>query len=320
MVIVVTGCCGFIGYHLSKRLLDDGHIVIGVDNINKYYDVNLKFSRLEILKEYNNFSFSYIDITNFEDFKVVFVDNDVDVVCNLAAQAGVRYSLEAPFEYQKNNIEGFQVVIELVRLFDIKTFIYASSSSVYGNITTMPLSENMCVNTPLSLYAATKVSNELVAYAYNNLFGINSIGLRYFTVYGPMGRPDMALFLFTDAINRGVPIDVYNYGKMKRSFTYIDDVVDGTVGAIHSGLCCEIVNIAGNESVSLLKYIECLEKCLGKKAIKNMMPLQLGDVVNTEADISKAKKLLNYKPSIDIEDGIKEFVRWYNIYYGGNSS
>jgi len=313
---LVTGAAGFIGFHLAKRLLEDGIDVVGVDNMNDYYDPKLKFKRLRILEKYRNFRFYIADISDRVMMDHVFNEHKFDGVCNLAAQAGVLYSLENPFAYQKSNLEGFQVVIELAKKYGVKNFVYASSSSVYGgNNTEVPSHEDDPTDRPASLYAATKKSNELIAYTYSQIFDLNCIGLRYFTVYGPYGRPDMALSIFTKNILNGEPINVNNYGKMRRSFTYISDIIDGTIAAINNPMKYEIINLGGSESIELLYYIELIEKYLGMKAKKNLVPIPVGDVKSSMANILKANKLLDYKPVISIEEGIENFINWYKRYY-----
>lgn len=313
--VLVTGSAGFIGFHVSKRLLEMGESVVGIDNLNEYYDVNLKKARLEILKSYNNFIFYKEDIQNFQALEGIFESHNLDFICNLAAQAGVRYSLKAPFSYQKSNLEGFLTLLELARKYSVKNFVYASSSSVYGDNKKVPFSVDDRVDTPVSLYAATKKANELIAHAYSHLYQIPCTGLRFFTVYGPWGRPDMALFLFTDAILKKRPINVYNYGNMKRDFTYIDDIVDGTIAALKRAVPYEIFNLGNSQSVELLDFIRILEEVLGQEAQKNMTPIQPGDVPETAADIRKSRELLGFDPKTPLEKGIRRFVRWYREYY-----
>ncbi len=313
--VLVTGSAGFIGFHVSKRLLEMGESVVGIDNLNEYYDVNLKKARLEILKSYNDFIFYKEDIQNFQALDGIFETHNLDFICNLAAQAGVRYSLKAPFSYQKSNLEGFLTLLELARKYSVKNFVYASSSSVYGDNKKVPFSVDDRVDTPVSLYAATKKANELIAHAYSHLYQIPCTGLRFFTVYGPWGRPDMALFLFTDAILKKRPINVYNYGHMKRDFTYIDDIVDGTIAALKRAVPYEIFNLGNSQSVELLDFIRILEEVLGQEAQKNMMPIQPGDVPETAADIRKSRELLGFDPKTPLEKGIRGFVRWYREYY-----
>jgi len=313
--LLVTGAAGFIGFHLSRKLLEMGERVVAVDNLNDYYDVNLKRSRLEILQSYEQFVFYKEDIQSLEALKEIFKKHPIDIVCNLAAQAGVRYSLENPFAYQKSNLEGFLNLLELAREFGVKNFVYASSSSVYGSNKKVPFSVDDRVDTPVSLYAATKKANELIAHAYSHLYQIPCTGLRYFTVYGPWGRPDMALFLFTDAILKGKPINVYNYGRMKRDFTYIDDIVEGTIATLERAVPYEIFNLGNSNPVGLLEFIGLLEEELGLEAKKNMMPMQPGDVAETAADITSSTELLGFRPKTPLREGIRQFVAWHRGYY-----
>jgi len=313
-MILVTGAAGFIGFHLSKTLLEQGHSVIGIDNINDYYDPTLKEARIALLKKEKQFSFEKCDICDFEKLQTIFKQNPIKKICHLAAQAGVRYSITHPFAYQKANNEGFLNMIELARHNAIENFVYASSSSVYGGNTKLPFSESDSVDAPISLYAATKKANELVAHCYSHLYNLPCSGLRFFTVYGPWGRPDMALFLFTKAILEGTPIDVYNHGKMKRNFTYIDDIVAGIIITLNNPVPCEVYNIGNNKAENLMDFISEIEKNVGKTAEKNMMPMQPGDVPTTVADIQKLHKL-GYEPKTNIDTGIKNFVSWYRTYY-----
>ncbi|MDY6971279.1 MAG: NAD-dependent epimerase [Thermodesulfobacteriota bacterium] len=313
--IVVTGAAGFIGFHLSKRLLEAGTRVVGVDNLNKYYDVTLKNARLDILKTFQGFTFFKKDIQDLGAIKDIFRQHQVDAICNLAAQAGVRYSLMDPFSYQKSNLEGFLNLLEIAREYGVRNFVYASSSSVYGSNTKVPFSVEDRVDTPISLYAATKRADELIAHAYSHLYQIPCTGLRYFTVYGPWGRPDMALFLFADAILKKKPIDVYNYGRMKRDFTYIDDIVDGTISALKRPVPFDIFNLGNSNSVQLMEFIRILEEELGQTAEKKMMPMQPGDVPETAADIQRSRELLGFSPKTPLHEGIKKFVEWYRDYY-----
>lgn len=314
-VVLVTGAAGFIGFHLSKKLLDMGESVVGIDNLNSYYDVTLKRSRLEILKSYKSFVFYKEDIQDLKALKEIFKQNRVDIICNLAAQAGVRYSLKDPFSYQKSNLEGFLNLVEIAREYKVENFVYASSSSVYGDNNEVPFRVDDRVDTPISLYAATKKANELIAHAYSHLYEIPCTGLRYFTVYGPWGRPDMALFLFTDAILKKRPINVYNYGRMKRDFTYIDDIIDGTVAALKRAVPYEIFNLGNSKSVQLLEFIRIIEEELGQEAEKSMMPMQPGDVPETAADIRKSRELLGFDPRTPVREGIRKFLAWYRDYY-----
>jgi len=349
MKILVTGTAGFIGYHLVKKLADRGDEITGIDNINDYYDVNLKFDRLEDtgisrdLIEYNvpvqsnkytNYSFVKLALEDKGNLDRLFRENKFDCVCNLAAQAGVRYSLENPGAYIDSNICGFMNILESCRHNAIKHLVYASSSSVYGMNKKMPYSTSDNVDHPVSLYAATKKSNELMAHTYSHLFSIPSTGLRFFTVYGPWGRPDMSPFLFADAISKGSSINVYNYGDMKRDFTYINDIIEGVVRSIDSppqALNNEEVKGAGSETtapyrlynigngtpVKLLDFISAIEDALGKKAEKNLLPMQPGDVYATWADTEDLERDLGYKPKTSLEEGVGRFVRWFGEYYGG---
>jgi len=313
--ILVTGAAGFIGFHLTRKLLEKGNQVIGVDNLNPYYDVTLKNARLDLLKPFQDFFFYQKDIQDLSGLKEIFQKHSIGRICNLAAQAGVRHSLKDPFSYQKSNLEGFLNLLELAREYEITNFVYASSSSVYGDSPKIPFSVDDRVDRPVSLYGATKRANELMAYAYSHLFGIPTTGLRFFTVYGPWGRPDMALFLFTDAILNGRPINVYNYGRMKRDFTYIDDVVEGTIAALEKPFAYELFNLGNSHPVELMDFIGIIEEELGKEAKKNMMPLQPGDVLETSADIGKSKDMLGFSPKTPIREGIKRFLAWYRQYY-----
>ncbi len=311
--ILVTGAAGFIGFHTVKALIKRGDKVIAVDNLSPYYDVNLKKARLNKIR--NKIKFYKLDIAEKEKLKKVFNNNKIDKICHLGAQAGVRHSLKNPFEYERTNILGTLNIFELMKEFKIKDIIYASSSSVYGGNKKVPFSEKDNVDKPVSLYAATKRANELMAYTYHNLYGFNCTGLRYFTVYGPFGRPDMALFKFTKNIIENKPIEVYNYGNMKRDFTFITDIVKGTISAIDKAYAYEIFNLGNAKSVKLTYFIECIEKAVGKKAEKKLLPMQPGDVTLTYADIRKAKKKLGYNPNVKIEEGVKKFVKWYKDYY-----
>lgn len=312
---LVTGAAGFIGFHVSKRLLDAGERVVGVDNLNRYYDVDLKESRLRILKGYDGFAFYQEDISDLPAMESVFEKNRVTRVCNLAAQAGVRHSLKDPFSYQRSNLEGFLNILELARKYEVQNLVYASSSSVYGNNKKVPFSVEDRVDNPASLYGATKKANELMAHAYSHLYNVPCTGLRYFTVYGPWGRPDMALFLFTEAILKKKPISVFNYGKMKRDFTYIDDVVDGTIAALERPFHYEMFNLGNSTPTGLLEFIGILEKELGQKARKRFLPMQPGDVEETSADIEKSKTMLGFAPKTSLPEGIRKFVAWYRDYF-----
>jgi len=313
--ILVTGAAGFIGYHLSKSLLEDGLNVIGIDNLNDYYDINLKNDRLQQIIDHENFIFEKIDISNRAELESFFLKFKIDKVVNLAAQAGVRYSIKNPYAYMDSNLVGFLNLIECCRHNNIKGFIYASSSSVYGNSSKVPFSVEDKTDAPISFYAATKNANELIANTYSHLYKLNTTGLRFFTVYGPWGRPDMAYFSFANKIVQNKPIDVFNNGKMKRDFTYIDDVIFGLKTAINKNFECEIFNLGNNKSENLMDFINLIEKELGIKAIIKLKPMQSGDMVETYADISKSKNMLQYDPKINIEEGLKEFVKWFKEYH-----
>ena len=314
-VYLVTGAAGFIGYHCSQRLLSLGASVVGLDSLNEYYDVTLKHARLNQLKSQSNFKFYQQDLCDLESLELLFKTESPNKVLNLAAQAGVRYSLENPFAYQKANLEGFLNILECCRHFKVENLVYASSSSVYGKNEDYPFSEVQNVDHPISLYAATKKANELMAHTYSHLYGLPTTGLRFFTVYGPLGRPDMALFLFTKAILEGSEIEVFNHGEMHRDFTYIDDIVDGVIASLKIEHQYEIFNLGNNQTEKLSYFIECIEKELGIKAKKKFMPIQPGDVPKTSANIEKAKRKLGFMPKIRIEEGIGNFVRWYRGYY-----
>lgn len=311
--ILLTGAAGFIGSWIAEALIERGDKVIAVDNFNAYYDVDLKRARVAKFKD--KITLYEEDISDYKAMEEIFKKHKIDKVCHIAAQAGVRYSLTDPFSYERSNTLGTLNLLELCRHNGIKTFLYASSSSVYGNNEKIPFSEQDRVDKPISLYAATKRSNELMAYTYHHLFGLQCTGLRFFTVYGPWGRPDLALFKFVKAMLEDKPIDVYNYGKMKRDFTYVTDVVSAVLVALDKSYPFEIFNIGNSKPVELLYFIECIEKALGKKSKMNMLPLQPGDVPITYADIKKAKKMLGYNPKFSIEEGIKNFVEWYKQYY-----
>ena len=313
--LLVTGAAGFIGFHLSRKLLEMGKHVVGIDNLNSYYDVSLKSGRLKILESYKKFTFYKQDIQDLDSLKAIFKRHQLDKICNLAAQAGVRHSLKDPFSYQKSNLEGFLNLLEMAREYGVNNFVYASSSSVYGSNKKVPFSVDDRVDTPVSLYAATKKANELIAHSYSHLYHIPCTGLRYFTVYGPWGRPDMALFLFTDAILNKRPINVYNHGQMKRDFTYIDDIIEGTVSALDRPVPYEIFNLGNSNSVELLEFIRILEEELGQEAQKIMMPMQPGDVKSTYADIEQAKIKLGFEPKTRITEGVPKFINWYREYF-----
>ncbi len=333
MKVLVTGAAGFIGFHTAKLLLEHGHDVLGIDNLNAYYDPALKAARLEILERAGTFRFERVDITDRDSMQSLFAREKFARVVHLAAQAGVRYSLENPRAYVESNVAGFLEVIEGCRAHCVEHLVYASTSSVYGANTRLPFSERQCVDHPLTLYAATKKANELMAHSYSSLYGLPTTGLRFFTVYGPWGRPDMALFLFTKNILAGKPIDVYYEGNHRRDFTYVDDVVEGVVAAVAhvaqpdphwssdapdpsgSRAPYKIYNIGNQRPVTLLRFIEVLEECLGRRAVKNLLPMQLGDVPDTAADVGALAREVGYRPSTELEVGVKRFVEWYLEYY-----
>ena len=314
MKILVTGGAGFIGFHVTKALLDRGESVIIVDNFNDYYDPKIKYNRIKQIKRHKNLVVYKKDISNYREMEKIFRKHKFDKICHLAAQAGVRYSLKDPFRYEIWNNLGTLNLLELCRKFKIKDFVYASSSSVYGGNKKIHFSEKDNVDSPISFYAATKKANELYAHVYHHLYGLNCTGLRFFIVYGPWGRPDMAAYKFVRAIEEGKPIEVYNYGNMKRDFTYVSDIVKGILAAIDKPFGYEIFNLGNNRPVELNKFIGLIEKELGKKAERKMMPMQQGDVPATYADIRKAKKMLGFEPKINIEQGVKKFVEWYKDY------
>jgi UDP-glucuronate 4-epimerase len=331
--ILVTGAAGFIGFFLAKRLLESGVTVYGLDNYNDYYDPALKRDRIAALQQYENFVSLEMDLADIPGMAELFRDKEFDVVVNLAAQAGVRYSLENPLAYVETNLVGFANILEGCRHAGVKHLVFASSSSVYGANTKMPFSVHHNVDHPVSLYAASKKSNELMAHAYSHLYGLHCTGLRFFTVYGPWGRPDMAYFLFTKAILEGKPINVFNHGKMRRDFTYIDDIVEGVVRIIDrlpepnpdwtgdnpdpgtSYAPYKIYNIGNNQTVELMRFIEVLEDCLGRKAEKNFLPMQMGDVQATWANVDDLSRDVGFIPSTTVEVGLKKFVDWYREYY-----
>jgi UDP-glucuronate 4-epimerase len=333
MKIMVTGAAGFIGSNLSLRLLERGDEVIGIDNLNDYYDVELKKARLERTRAYDGFTDVRVSLEDKEAMDQVFKEHQPQRVVNLAAQAGVRYSLINPHSYIQTNIVGFLNILEGCRHNEVEHLVYASSSSVYGANTELPFSVHDNVDHPVSLYAASKKSNELMAHTYSHLFNLPTTGLRFFTVYGPWGRPDMALFMFTRNILAGKPIDVFNYGKHKRDFTYIDDIVEGVIRTLDhvaepnpnwnsnqpdpatSMAPWRVYNIGNHQQVELMRYIEVLEECLGKKAEMNLLPLQPGDVPETFADVDALVEDVGYQPSTPIEEGIARFVKWYRDYY-----
>ncbi|MEM6877439.1 MAG: NAD-dependent epimerase [Bacteroidota bacterium] len=337
-MVLVTGAAGFIGFHLCKRLLAEGQQVIGLDNLNDYYDQRLKYSRLRLLgiaqeqivagqmvksQSDNNFSFIEMDLSDEEGLPQVVAQNDIRVVCNLAAQAGVRYSLTHPQTYIDSNIKGFVNLLECCYKNKIEHLVYASSSSVYGGNKSIPFSESDRVDQPVSLYAASKKSNELLAHVYAHLYGLPCTGLRFFTVYGPWGRPDMALFLFCDAMKQGKPIKVFNHGRMSRDFTYIDDIVEGVVRILlkdrpvkeDGSAPSSVYNIGNGSPVKLLDFVETIERVYGKKAERIMMDMQAGDVEATFADTTALARDYGYKPSTSLDEGVEKFVDWFKTYY-----
>jgi len=334
MKILVTGAAGFIGMHLSKRLLERGDEVVGIDNLNDYYDVQLKRDRLKQLEDFDKFTFIKMDMADRDAMAALFKDQQFNRVMNLAAQAGVRYSLENPLAYVDSNLVGFANILEGCRHNKVEHLVYASSSSVYGSNTDMPFSVHDNVDHPVSLYAATKKSGELMAHTYSHLYDLPTTGLRFFTVYGPWGRPDMSPSLFAGAILRGEAINVFNEGKMQRDFTYIDDIVEGVIRVIDkvaepnenydksspdpatSYAPYRVYNIGNNEPVELMEFIETIENAVGKKAEKNMMGMQDGDVVATYADIDALVDAVGFKPATPLKDGIQKFVDWYKSYHG----
>tara|TARA_Y100001935_G_scaffold119113_1_gene98443 strand:- start:1244 stop:2197 length:954 start_codon:yes stop_codon:yes gene_type:complete len=312
---LVTGAAGFIGFHLSKSLIDDGFEVFGIDNLNDYYDPLLKKRRLKVLQSMNRFHFEEMDICNKEELESAFDNFKPNKVVNLAAQAGVRYSIENPYAYLNSNLVGFINIIEMCRHKKVEGLIYASSSSVYGGNKKIPFSVEDRVDNPISLYAATKKSNELIANSYSHLYGLNTTGLRYFTVYGPWGRPDMAMYIFTKKIMNREPIPVFNNGNMKRDFTFIDDIIAGTRAAIDKNFQCEVFNLGNNSTEKLMDMINIIEKELNEKAIIDFKEMQPGDVKQSYADIDKSKEKLNYIPKISINEGVPKFITWYKNYH-----
>jgi UDP-glucuronate 4-epimerase len=333
MKLLVTGAAGFIGFHTSKTLLERGDEVVGLDNLNEYYDVTLKHARLAVLTKYPRFRFVKLDLADREGVAKLFASERPQRVIHLGAQAGVRYSIQDPFAYITSNVMGTMTILEGCRHYDVEHLVYASTSSVYGANTRMPFSVHQNVDHPLSLYAATKKGNELMAHTYASLYGLPVTGLRFFTVYGPFGRPDMALFLFTKNILAGKPIDVFNYGNHRRDFTYVGDIVEGVVRAMDrvatpnaswssdqpdpgtSKVPYRLYNIGNQQPVELMRYIEVLEECLGRKAEKNLLPLQQGDVPDTWADVEDLATDVGYRPSTPVEQGVRNFVDWYLDYY-----
>lgn len=333
MKILITGAAGFIGFYVARKLLERGEQVVGIDNLNDYYDPRLKKARLEILQDCSKFEFEKIDVSDRVIIEGLFAKHDFDQVIHLAAQAGVRYSIENPHVYMQSNIVGFLNVLEGVRHNNIEHFVYASSSSVYGANTLQPYSEQHNVDHPVSLYAASKKANELMAHSYSSLYGIKTTGLRFFTVYGPWGRPDMAFFKFTKGIIEGETIDIYNNGEMERDFSYIDDIVEGIVRVLDnppvgnpdwngdapdpatSYSYYRVFNIGNSSPVKLMDFVKAIENATGKKANKNFMPMQAGDVPSTCADVSELEEAVGFKPNTPIQTGINNFVAWYKEYY-----
>lgn len=316
MRVLITGSAGFIGYHLCESYLKDGVAVLGIDNINNYYDTKLKKNRLNQLKKYNNFIFENLDISNKNKLEKKFNSFKPSNVVNLAAQAGVRYSLKNPFAYVESNLVGFVNIVELCKQFKVNGLVYASSSSVYGGNDQIPFSTNHRVDSPISLYAATKRSNELIAHSYSHLHDLHTTGLRFFTVYGPWGRPDMAMFIFVKKLLNDEPIPVFNDGDMKRDFTFITDIINGTRNAVEKNFKCEVFNLGNNKSENLMDVVSLIEKNLQKKANIEFLPIQPGDVKESFADIEKSRLMLNYNPKINIDVGIKKLIEWYLSYYG----
>ena len=312
--ILVTGCSGFIGMHLCKSLLLENENVLGVDNLNDYYSVNLKNARLDQLHNFKNFNFFKVDLCDMDSLEAIFKEFKPQIIVNLAAQAGVRYSIKNPNSYIKTNIMGFMNVLECCRKYHVEKLVYASSSSVYGNTKKIPFDVNDSINRPISIYATSKIANELMSHTYNHLFKIKTIGLRFFTVYGPWGRPDMAYYIFCDKINKGEPIDIFNNGNLKRDFTYIDDIVNGTKSAMDSNYECEVFNLGNNKSENIMDIIRLIEKNIGKNAIINYKDLEPGDIEQTYANIEYSQKKLGYKPKISITEGVPKFVEWYIDY------
>lgn len=320
--VLVTGGAGFIGFHFSKKLLEAGCQVVGFDNLNEYYDVSLKYDRLEILQKFEKFRFVKGDLADRKALEQLFESEQPDIVVNLGAQAGVRYSIENPDAYMQSNMIGFFNILECCRNYPVEHLVYASSSSVYGANKKIPFSTEDKADNPVSLYAATKKSNELMAHCYSKLYGIPSTGLRFFTVYGPYGRPDMAYFSFAQKIMKGENIKVFNHGDMYRDFTYVDDIVAGMINILsnppkenENGVRYKIYNIGNNKPEKLMYFIETLEKCLGKEAKKEFYPMQPGDVYQTYADVTDLVEDFDFKPNTSIEEGLKKFAEWYREYY-----
>jgi UDP-glucuronate 4-epimerase len=331
MKYLVTGAAGFIGNFVADKLCQQGHDVVGLDNLNDYYDPNLKLARLKRIEHLDNFTFIKMDLADRDGIANLFSEEKFDRVIHLAAQAGVRYSIENPMAYIDSNVVGFTTILEGCRHNDVKHLVYASSSSVYGANKKIPFSTDDNVDHPVSLYAATKKSNELMAHTYSHLYGLPTTGLRFFTVYGPWGRPDMAPFLFTDAIENGQPINVFNNGKMQRDFTYIDDIVEGVIRIqdiipavditsinVEGSPLYSVYNIGNNQPIELEIFISCIEDALNKKAVKKYLPMQDGDVVRTFSDVTSLEKIINYKPTTELNYGISQFVSWFKDFYQNN--
>ena len=334
MTILVTGSAGFIGFHLARRLLERGDTVVGLDNLNAYYDPKLKAARLAILEGHKGYRHARLELEDRDGVAALFAETKPTTVVNLAAQAGVRYSLESPRTYVDSNVVGFLNILEACRAHPPAHLLFASTSSIYGNHANLPFSVHDAATHPITLYSATKAANEAMAHAYAHLFGIPATGFRFFTVYGPWGRPDMALFKFTDAILKGQPIDVYGEGKMSRDFTYVDDIVDGLVAALDrppaanpawdaanpdpatSAAPWRVLNLGASRRVELMRYIEVLEEKLQRRATLNLMPMQPGDVAATDADTDETRHVLGYQPKVSVEEGVARFVEWYREYYG----
>ena len=323
MRVLITGAAGFIGFHTCLNFLKKKQNIYGIDNINNYYDTKLKNNRIKILKNYKKFKFNKIDISKFQNLKKIFKSYKPNIVVHLAAQAGVRYSLKNPFAYTKSNLVGFANILECSKLYKIKHLIFASSSSVYGNSFKFPFTEKEKLNSPISYYAATKLSNEMMAYSYSNLFKIPTTGLRFFTVYGPWGRPDMALSLFVDAIKKNKKLKLFNNGNMIRDFTYIDDIVSALAKIIKknpkvnsNNIPYRVLNIGSNKPIKLRYYVDLIERHLNKKGNKIPYSMQKGDVKQTYANLKEIKKLINYSPKTSISNGIKKFITWHDSYYG----
>ena len=334
MKILITGAAGFIGFHLSARLLDEGHEICGLDNLNDYYDVSLKQARLSHIKDHHSFSFVQSDLADKEAIEALFSQGQFECVINLAAQPGVRYSLENPHAYIDSNVTGFLHILEGCRHHKVAHLIYASSSSVYGLDEAMPFHESQSTDHPLALYGATKKANEMMAHSYSHLYDLPTTGLRFFTVYGPWGRPDMAMFLFTKAVLEGAPLQIFNNGQLVRDFTYVDDIVEGIARLVHKPACpaphfnaakpdsglssapYRLFNIGNSTPVPLLEYITAIEEATGKQAVKSFLPMQPGDVFATNADTSRLDEWIGFKPHTPVKEGVRRFVDWYRGYYG----